>query len=123
MGFRKDAYAKIWEVKPNSSGKSTSVRLSISRKVGEGQYEEDFSGYVAFIATANTLAAKLKANDRIKLGDVDVSSKYNADKKERSFSFKVFSFEMADGTQGAPKKKSDTLSAIQEGDLPDDFPA
>jgi len=122
MGFRKDAYAKIWEVKPNSSGKSTSVRLSISRKVGEGQYEEDFSGYVNFIATANVQAAKLQAGDRIKLGDIDVSSKYNSDKKERSFNFKVFSFESVDGSQGAPKKKSNPLDVVEDGDLPDDFP-
>jgi len=124
MGFRKDAFAKVWEVKPNNGGKSTSVRLSISRKVAEGQYEEDFSGYVIFIATANTRAAALKKNDRIKLGDVDVSSKYNPANKERTFSFKVFSFEMADGTpQGTTKKKGNTLDAIEDGELPDDFPA
>ena len=123
MGFRKDAYAKIWEVNPNSSGKSTSVRLSISRKVSEGQYEEDFSGYVTFIATANTRAASLKKGDRIKLGDVDVSSKYDADKKVRSFSFKVFSFEPADGSQGTTKKRGNTLDAVEDGELPDDFPA
>lgn len=123
MGFRNGAFAKIWEIHPNSSGKSTSVRLSISRKVGEGQYEEDFSGYVTFIATANTRAATLKKGDRIKLGDVDVSSKYNAQTKERSYSFKAFSFELADGSQGAAKRQGTSLDAIEDGDLPDDFPA
>jgi hypothetical protein len=119
MGFRNGAYAKIWEVKPNSSGKSTSVRLSVSRKVADGQYEEDFSGYAAFIATANTLAAKLRKGDRIKLGDVDVSSRYNAEKKERMFSFKVFSFENIDTS----KSKNPAPEDLQDGDLPDDFPA
>jgi hypothetical protein len=118
MGFRNGAYAKIWEVKPNSSGKSTSVRLSVSRKVADGQYEEDFSGYVSFIATANALAAKLRKGDRIKLGDTDVSSKYNAEKRERLFSFKVFSFENAD----AAKAKNSAPDEPQNGDLPDDFP-
>ena len=60
MGFRNEAYAKIWEVKPNTSGRSTSVRLSISKKVGDGQYEDDFTGWVTFIATANDRAAGLK---------------------------------------------------------------
>jgi len=123
MGFRNGAYAKVWEVRPNDSGRSTSVRLSISRKISEGQYEEDFSGYAAFIATANDRATALKAGDRIKLGDVDVSSKYNPDKREKTFSFKVFSFEMADGAQGAARKKDNPLEAVEEGDLPDDFPA
>jgi len=122
MGFRNGAYAKIWEVKPNPSGKSTSVRLSVSRKVGEGQYEEDFSGYVSFIANANDRATGLKKGDRVKLGDVDVSSKYNADKRERSFSFKVFSFEPVDGQSGSAKQSS-SRDAIEDGDLPDDFPA
>ena len=120
MGFRRGAYAKVWEVKPNDSGKSTSVRLSVNRKAGEGQYEEDFSGYAAFISTAHTLAAKLKAGDRIKLGDVDVSSRYNPEKREKHFSFKVFSFEPADGT-GA--RGGNPLDAVEDGGLPDDFPA
>jgi hypothetical protein len=123
MGFRNGAYAKVWEVKPNPSGKSTNVRLSVSRKVGDGQYEDDFSGYVSFIATANDRAAGLKKGDRIKLGDVDVSSKYNQDKRERTFSFKVFSFEPADGQQGSAKKPGSSLDAIEDGELPDDFPA
>ena len=123
MGFRKDAFAKIWEVKPNPSGKSTSVRLSVSRKVAEGQYEEDFSGYVSFIATANNGARSLKKGDRVKLGDVDVSSKYDTAKKERSFSFKVFSFEMADGSQSALKNNGNPLDAVEDGELPNDFPA
>ena len=123
MGFRKDAYAKIWEVRPNSSGKSTSVRLSISRKAGDGQYEEDFSGFATFIATANTQAVAIKTGDRIKLGDVDVSSKYNPDKREKSFSFKVFSFEMVDASRSTAKNKGSPLDAIEDGELPDDFPA
>lgn len=123
MGFREGAFAKVWEVKPNPSGKSTSVRLSISKKIAEGQYEEDFSGYVNFIATANKMAATLEKGDRIKLGGVDVSSNYNRTTKERTVSFKVFSFEMADGSQGAPKGRSNPLDAVEEGDLPDDFPA
>jgi len=121
MGFRKDAFAKVWEVKPNQSGNSTSVRLSISRKVSEGEYEEDFSGYVIFIATAHTRAASLKKGDRIKLGDVDVSSKYNPANKERAYNFKVFSFEMADGSQGSAKNKGNSLDAVDDG-TPDDFP-
>jgi len=123
MGFRRDAYAKVWEVKPNSSGKSTSVRLSISKKVGEGQYEEDFSGYVTFIATANNRAASLTKGDRIKLGDVDVSSKYNPEKKERHFNFKVFSFEMADGSKNSTNSRGSPEDNVEDGSLPDDFPA
>jgi len=123
MGFRQGAYAKVWEVKPRPGGKTTSVRLSVSRKVGEGQYEEDFSGYVTFIATAHSRAASLKTGDRIKLGDVDVSSKYYPEKKERAFYFKVFSYEPADGPQTVPRNTGSSLDVIEDGGLPDDFPA
>jgi len=118
LGFRQGAYAKVWEVKPNPSGRSTSVRLSISKKAGGG-YEEEYSGYAAFIATANTQAATLKPGDRIKLGDVDVSSRYSPEKREKTYGFKVFSFELADGPQGARTAGS----TAEDGGLPDDFPA
>ena len=129
MGFHEGAFAKVWELKPSTTRKSTSVRLSISKKVEGGQYEDDFSGYVSFIGTANKQAATLKKGDRIKLGGVDVSSQYNADKRERSYSFKVFSYEMADGPQGtakssgAAKNRGSLLDAVEDGELPDDFPA
>jgi hypothetical protein len=38
-------------------------------------------------------------------------------------SFKVFSFEPADGAGSAPKKQGSSLDAVEDGDLPDDFPA
>ena len=123
MGFKSGAYAKVWDVRPNSkTGKSTSVRISVSRKEEEGKYIEEFSGYATFIATAHKLAAGLKIGDRIKLGDVDVVSSFNRDTGERKTYFKVFSYEPADGPQSAKKAAGNTLDAIADG-LPDDFPA
>ena len=43
-----------------------------------GEYETDFSGYVGFVGTvAAKKAAQLKEKDRIRLGDVDVTTKYD----------------------------------------------
>ena len=82
MGFRTDAYAKVWEVTPMSDT-STKVRMSISRKNKQsGEYEQDFSGFVLAIGTAAAKkAASLKEGNRIKLGDVDVTTKYDKEKK------------------------------------------
>lgn len=94
MGFRNGAFAKVWEVTPVSDT-STKLRISISRKNKQtGEYEQDFSGFVMCVGTAAAKrAAQLTAGARIKLGDVDVSTRYNAEKKVTYTNFKVFSFE------------------------------
>ena len=51
MGFRTGAWAKVWEVKPMSDT-STKIRMSVSRKNKQGEYEQDFSGFVLAIGTA-----------------------------------------------------------------------
>lgn len=99
MGFRTGTYAKVWEVTPLSDT-STKVRMSVSRKNKQsGEYEQDFSGFVLAIGTATaSKAARLKEGDRIKLGDVDVSTKYDKEKRVTYTNFKLFSFEIEDGS-------------------------
>ena len=50
---------------------------------------------------------------------MDVSSRYDREKRERAFYFKVFSFEPADAARPA----GNPLDAVEDGGLPDDFPA
>lgn len=97
MGFRKDAYATVWSVE-SINDVNTKCRISISRKNRQtGEYEEDFSGFVSFFGSAAAKKAlQLKERDRIKLGDVDVRSKYVKEKNTTYYNFNVYSFE----TQG-----------------------
>ena len=108
MGFRTGSYATVWEVKPRSNT-MTSARISINRKdKNTGEYVQDFGGYVSFIGTATAeKAAKLKVKDRIKLGDVDVNNRYDAEKKVTYTNFNVYSFEMADAPQSAQVSHDD----------------
>ena len=77
------------------------MRLSISRKNKETeQYEDEFSGFCMFIGEARAKAERLKERDRIKLGDVDVTRRYDKEKNREYYTFKVFSFEMADAPGG-----------------------
>lgn len=110
MGFRTGAYCTVWSTEPQSDTR-TKVKLSISRKdKSTDQYVTDFSGFVTFFGTAAaSKAGKLKERDRIKLGDVDVSSKWDEEKKVMYYNFKVFSFEMADGN-GSQNNTSQTTS-------------
>lgn len=120
MGFRKDSYATVWEVTPKTNG-ITQLRISISRKDREtGEYETDFSGFVSVIGTGEAQkAAKLKERDRIKLGDVDVSTFYSKEKQVTYYNFKVFNFELAD----APRVATDddtSINKVLDGDVDED---
>ena len=102
MGFRKDAWATVWGVEAKSDT-VTSVRLSTSRKDRQSdEYVQDFSGFVTFFGTAAAKkAACLKEKDRIKLGDVEVTTSYDANSGKTYTNFKCFNFT----TQG---EQSDT---------------
>ncbi len=96
MGFRTGSFATVWSVEPGR-GNFSNVRLTISRKNREtDQYEDEFSGFCMFIGEARAKAEHLKERDRIKLGDVDVTRRYDKEKSKEYYTFKVFSFEMAD---------------------------
>ena len=115
MGFRKDAYCTVWEVTPKSDS-LTQGRISISRKRRDtGEYETDFQGFVSFVGTAAAnKALSLKEKDRIKLGDVDVTNKYDKEKNMTYTNYKIFGFEMADATDSS---NSRTSINVEEGDV------
>mgnify|MGYP000756010119 FL=1 len=118
MGFRTGAYAKIWEVTPMSNT-STKVRLSVSRKNKQtNEYEQDFSGFVLAIGTAAAKkAACLKEGERIKLGDVDVTTKYDKEKKVTYTNFKMFSFEV-EGDESS-SQTTDPQPTVDDGEIDD----
>lgn len=118
MGFRAGAYATVWEVKPKSDA-NTIVRISTSKKnKATGEFEQDFSGFVAFVGKdAAAKAAQLHEKDRIKLGDVDVTTKYNKENKITYTNYACFSFEMNDGNSS---QSTQPAPAASEGDNPND---
>lgn len=103
MGFRVGAYATVWSVesvKPNV----TKVRLSISRKNRQsGEYEQDFSGFCSFVGNCAVDALKLRERDRICLGDVDVTSRYDKNSRREFVNYAVFDFKPADDAQGGSR--------------------
>lgn len=122
MGFRKDAYCTVWSVDPVSDVQ-TKARISISRKDKQtGEYIEDFSGFVSFFGTAAAKkAASLKERDRIKLGDVDVRSKYDREKKVTYYNFNVYSFDIQSGS-GSNNSNTQTTSpqpSVDNGEIDD----
>lgn len=120
MGFRKDAYCTVWSVEPVSDVQ-TKARISISRKDRQtGEYIEDFSGFISFFGTAVAKkAACLKERDRIKLGDVDVRSKYDKEKKVTYYNFNVYSFEAQSGFDNNTTQTSSPQPLVDEGEMDD----
>lgn len=118
MGFRTGAVASIWEVTPMSDT-NTKLKISISFKNKKtNTYEQDFSGFVLALGTAAAQkAALLKPGDRIRLGDIDVSTKYDKEKKIMYTNYRIFSFEDANSSGGSRSAAKDT-GGTEERALP-----
>lgn len=105
MGFRTGAYATVWEAKPITPS-HTKIKISISYKdKNTGEYNDDFSGFVScFGSQTAAMAASLSPRSRIKLGDCDVSTSYDKEKRVGYTNFKLFTFELlnqsGNGNQG-----------------------
>lgn len=121
MGFRTGAYAKVWKVEPFSDT-STKLRISVSRKNKQsGEYEQDFSGFATAVGTAAAKkAACLKEGERIKLGDIDVTTKYDKAKDVTYTNYKIFSFEVDSGENTAAATHSaEPVPAVDSGEVDD----
>lgn len=115
MGFRKDAYAKIWKINKPEGKKFAEVELSISKKNKDsGQYETTFSSkFVRFVGTAYGQIDTIKEGDRIKISSCDVESWFNKETGKGGFTFVVFGFEAADGgTSGGNASKGNAAKSV-----------
>lgn len=115
MGFKNGAYAKVFQVEKKSDN-NVVLRIAISKKNKmTGEYEQDFSGYVSCIGTsAVNKAMSLKIGDRIKLGDLDVSNRYDKEKNMTYTNYKMFSFEIEDGTNSKSDAVERTVENLEE---------
>lgn len=114
----------VWSVE-EVSGTQTKGRISISYKNKQtDQYEQDFSGFVTFVGTACAKKALgLKEKTRIKLGDVDVTNRWDAKTKKEYTNFKVFSFDLDGENSGGKAASSKKIAKTYEGDdEADDLP-
>ena len=123
--FSNDKFAKIWKIYPKEKAdqRYTDVQLSTSKK-GKNGYETDFNDNVRLIGEANTKAAELEANDRIKILSGGVSNFYSKEKGKKFYTFCVFDFSFVDDNKKeqaeAAKNGSEWIdvSSIPESELP-----
>lgn len=120
MGFRKDAYAKIWKVEKQE--RYTRVNLSVSKKNRDtGEYETEFSGFVNLVGDAHKKAINLEENDRIKILSCDVTTRYDKASNRTFTNYTIFDWENAGTTAGEPKP-TPTKQAEVNDDAEDDLP-
>lgn len=101
MGFRTGAWAKIWSVEPKRDT-VTSCRASVAKKNKDtGLYEQEWGGFISFLGTAAAAkAAKLKPEDSIKLGDIDVLNTYDKEGKIMYVNYNCYSFKTNNEVDG-----------------------
>lgn len=119
MGFRSGAWGKIWEITPGD--KSTKVRMSTSKKNKQtDQYEQDFSGFVTLAGTAHKEAGNIKVGDRIKIGECDVTSRYDKEKKQSYTNFSIYTFELNEDAKSVAKETAAADTSYESMDAEDE---
>lgn len=119
MGFHTGAWAKIWEM--DKRERYTKLRISISKKDKKtDQYIDDFSGFVNLAGSAHTNADMLHVGDRFKIGDCDVSTRYDKQKKVTYTNYSIFSFDKGDDAKGPNNIQSGTTEAETTDDDDDE---
>ena len=116
--FANNNYAKVWKIFPKEKKdqRYTVVQLSTSRKnKKDNTYTTDFSDYVRLVGEAETKAAELEAQDKIKLLTVGVSNSYNKDQKKTYYQCVCFDFEFDNQQKQAAATGDDEFMQ-----LPDD---
>lgn len=126
MGFKAGAWCTVFGMPESKTDMVTTARVSISVKNRQtGEYEQTFGGYVSFVgSSAAVKALRLKDRQRIRLNEVDVTSRYNKEKNVTYYNFSVFSFDTAEefeekrgsGHSTAPNYEDPTPSTVDNGE-------
>lgn len=120
MGFGCNRWGTIWSIEPSSTGLSTKVRLSTSKKKNGG-YEQDFSGFCFLIGEAHKKAKDLNVRDRIKILDCEDTSFYDNEKKRDYVSHKIYDFELSGSTSSSGTTSPASPQASAKRTAFDDF--
>ena len=115
MGFRNDAYAKLWKL--DMSRKYPEGQISISRKdKTTGEYVTDFQGFVTFNGKAAEDIQKVPKEGRFQIKQCDVSRVFNKEKQREYTNFRVFEIDANVDNGGQRQQTSGRAPATAKGD-------
>ena len=109
MGFGTGKFAKVWKVE--NKGKYSVAEMSTSKKNKEtDKYETDWSNkFVRLVGTANDQAKLFKDGESVKIGNCEVTNKYDKDKKITYTNYVIFNFEGIE-TKGSNNKSQNSTN-------------
>lgn len=117
MGFRKGAYARVWEAE--NKGKYSVANISVSKKNKEtNEYETEFQNkFVRVVGTAHKQLDSMTLPATVRIGDCDVTNKYVPDKKTTYTNYVVYNFEDNEDNN-KPVTKKESISVTDDEELP-----
>ena len=101
--FSVGSYAKIWEIK-RIEEKYADFRISTSKKIEEGKYEQDFGGFVRLVGKAFADGKYLTDGDTFKIVRCGVENHYDKEKKQTYTNFIIFEIETDDQKQSGAEE-------------------
>ena len=115
MGFKNGAYAKVWDVEEKDG--RMSARISISKKNKDGGYDQTFSGFVRVHGDAVGVFRECKGG-RVQLEEVDVTNRYDKEKKTTTTYCHVYSAKAIQGVIPMPDEFIAVADGLEEDGLP-----
>ena len=120
MGFRQDAFAKVWSVTNN--GNYSTANLTVSKRPkGKEEYEVVFKdGFVRFVGEAHQKISGVSIPENkgvsIKILSCDVENRYDANTKKLYTNYAIYDFEFPDSNSdnGAQAPSKTTAKPKQE---------
>ena len=105
MGFRQDAYARVWSV--DNKGNYSMARISISRRdKNTNTYTTDFQdGYVRLVGQAHNTLKEMQIDEKkgvsIKISSCEVTNVYTSPDGKVSYTphYTIFGLELQDGNK------------------------
>lgn len=129
MGFKNNCFCTVWSNKAinkviDKHEKYAEVQVTTSKKNKEGQYETDFTGKVRFVGEAfNKIKdIELAEKDRIKLLEVEVTNKYDKERRTTYTNYVCWDFECVDKPTKSAPQQPEVVGDLQPLDdiFPDD---
>ena len=125
MGFREGAFAKVWKVE--NKGNYAVAQMSTSKKSKQsGEYETDWSdSFVRLIGTASKQVVGKeipKGGLSVKIGQCEVTSKYDKEKKITYTNYAIFNFHEEEENSKSNTKPNTKSSKLEEDDTDQDLP-
>ena len=127
MGFRTNAYAKVWKIE-KGNGNFYNAEMSVSHKNKEtGNYETDWANkFVRLVGKAATQAESISSGDTVRIGDCDVTNKWDKEKKIMYTNYVIFSFNDTENNSAPAQKPGkaappaeDPFAALDQGGADD----